>query len=443
MEEEKFDCIIVGGGVAGCAAAYILAKNNCKVLLIEKGEWTGSKNVSGGVLWGPTAWEIFPDLALETEDPPFERYVDRRRLSFCSEDSSFSIDYKSEKFAQCPYNGIAVLRSKFDKWLGEQVEAAIGEGPFSEESFVATSIVVDEVLQDHGRVIGIRSGEDEFYAHCVILAEGVNNLLTRQVGLMEETYNAELVGTGIKEVWKFDQDLLEAKFQLDGLSGLSNEFVGCTQGVEGGGFLYTNRDSISIGLVLGLASLRNSGKAIYDLLDNFKAHPSIAPILKGGEMAEYSAHVVPVGDIRLVPKKLYKDGVMVVGDAAGLLMNTGKSIEGMNMAMESGRQAALTVLEAKKKNDFSAKTLERYQDRLGETFVLRDMHNFQGAVKFIHNPDMFETYPDLVNDLMFKIFNVDGLPKRKTRDLIQEAIEESGISYWNLFKTSLAGGINL
>ena len=54
---------------------------------------------------------------------------------------------------------------------------------------------------------------------------------------MEETYNAEIVGTGIKEVWKFDKDLLEAKFQLDGLAGLSNEFVGCTQGVEGGGFI--------------------------------------------------------------------------------------------------------------------------------------------------------------------------------------------------------------
>lgn len=443
MEEEKFDCIIVGGGVAGCAAAYILAQNNCKILLIEKGEWTGSKNVSGGVLWGPTAWEIFPNLADQSEDPPYERYVDRRRLSFCSEDSSFSIDYKSAKFAKCPYNGIAVLRSKFDKWLGEQVEQAISLSDYAEESFVATSIVVDEVLQANGRVTGIRSGEDEFYADCVILAEGVNNLLTRQVGLMEETYNAELVGTGIKEVWKFDQDLLEAKFQLDGLAGLSNEFVGCTEGVEGGGFLYTNRDSISIGLVLGLASLRSSGKAVYDLLDSFKKHPSIAPILKGGEMAEYSAHVVPVGDIRLVPKKLYKDGVMVVGDAAGLLMNTGKSIEGMNMAMESGRQAALTVIEAKNKRDFSANTLQSYQNRLSETFVMQDMHNFQGAVKFIHNPDMFGTYPDFVNDLMYKVFNVDGLPKRKTRDIVKETIEESGISYWDLFKTSVAGGMHL
>ena len=92
-----------------------------KILLIEKGEWTGSKNVSGGVLWGPTAWEIFPKLAEKTDDPPYERYVDRRRLSFCSDDASFSIDYKSDKFAECPYNGIAVLRSKFDKWLGEQV----------------------------------------------------------------------------------------------------------------------------------------------------------------------------------------------------------------------------------------------------------------------------------------------------------------------------------
>jgi len=443
MEEEKFDCIIVGGGVAGTAAAFTLATNGAKILLVEKGEWTGSKNVSGGVLWGPTAWEIFPALKDTLDNPPFERYIDRRRLSFVSENSSFSIDFHSREFSEIPYNGVSVLRSKFDKWLGEQVEEAIASSDYAEDSFVATSILVDELIQEEGKVTGIRCGDESFSSDCVILAEGVNNLLTRSIGLMDPQYNAELVATGIKEVWQFDRELLESKFQLDGLSGVSNEFVGCTSGVEGGGFLYTNLDSISIGLVLGLKSLRDSGKAVYDLLDAFKAHPSISPILKDGKMAEYSAHVVPMGDIRLVPKQLYKNGVMVIGDAAGLLMNTGKSIEGMNLAMESGRQAALTALKAKERGDYSEKFLSSYQENLAQTFVLKDMHSFQGAVKFLHQPQMFREYPDLVNQIMKNLFLADGEPKRKTREIIQDCIADSDLSYWDLMKTSMAGGLAL
>ncbi|MBT3783901.1 FAD-dependent oxidoreductase [bacterium] len=443
MEEEKFDCIIVGGGVAGTAAAYVLAQNGAKILLVEKGEWTGSKNVSGGVIWGPTVWEIFPELINSIENPPYERFINRRRLSFMSEASSFSIDFHSEEFSSAPYNGVSVLRSRFDKWLGEQVEEAIAASDYAEDSLVATSILVDELVNENGRVCGIRCGEDIFYSDSVILAEGVNNLLTRSCGLMDDSYEAELVGTGIKEVWQFDRDLLESRFQLEGRSGVSNEFVGCTEGVEGGGFVYTNLDTISIGLVLGLKTLRDSGKAVYDILDSFKAHPSIKPILQGGKMVEYSAHVVPVGDIRLVPKQLYKDGVLVVGDAAGLLMNTGKSIEGMNLAMESGRQAALAVLRAKKQGDFSSKTLGSYQESLAQTFVLKDMNNFQGAVKFLHQPAMFKSYPNLVNQIMKNLFVADGEPKRKTRQIIQDCISESDLSYWDVLKTSLWGGAAL
>ncbi|MCO4782461.1 MAG: FAD-dependent oxidoreductase [Candidatus Cloacimonetes bacterium] len=443
MEDEKFDCIIVGGGVAGCAAAKVLADNNMKILLVEKGEWTGSKNVSGGVLYGPTPWEIFPELKNTLENPPFERFINRRRLSFMSDDSSFSIDYKSQKYDNVPYNGVSVLRSKFDRWLGEQVEESIAKSDFAEDSFVATEVMVEELIIKDGKVCGIRAGEDEFESDCVILAEGVNSLLTRSIGLQKEIVDAKYVATGIKEVWQYDQDLLEAKFQLDGLEGVSNEFVGCTKGIEGGGFLYTNKDSISLGLVLGIKDLRDSNETVYDLLDSFKDHTSIKPLLKGGKMVEYSAHVVPVGDIDMIPKQLYTDGAVVVGDAAGLVLNTGKSIEGMNLAMESGRQAALAIIEAKKKRDFSKASLKSYQDRLSESYVMKDLRNFQGAFHFIHNPDMFKKYPDLVNSIMNDVFLVDGQEKKKTRDIIKKAVDESDLSYWDLMKTSIQGGLSL
>lgn len=446
MEEEKFDCIIVGGGVAGCAAAKVLADNNLKILLVERGDWTGAKNVSGGVLWGPTAAEIFPTLNEEfsLEDAPFERVITHRRLSFVSDQAMTSLDFKSANYLSRPYNGLAVLRSRFDRYLGEQVEESIAKSDFAEDSLVATGILVDRLIKDeNGRVIGIGAGEDEFHADCVILAEGVNSLLTRSIGLQNGYVEAELVGTGIKEVWQFDPELLEAKFQLEGITGMSNEFVGCTEGVEGGAFLYTNKDSISLGMVLGLASLRDKKKSPYGLLDSFKEHPSIRPILKGGKMVEYSAHVVPVGDKRLVPKKLYADGVMVVGDAAGLLLNTGKAIEGMNMAMESGRQAAMTVIEAKRLKDFSAPQMSRYQERLGESFVLKDLNRFQGAVHFLHKPEMFRRYPDLINGIVEKTFVVNGRPKQKTSEIIREVVAEQKISYWELLTTAIEGGMNL
>src|SRR5690625_3063600 len=116
------------------------------------------------------------------------------------------------------------------------------------DSFLATNSLVEELVEEQGKVVGIRAGNETFYADSVILAEGVNNLLTRQAGLQSSYVAADHILTGVKEVIRFDRKQLEDRFQLNGLSGMSNEFVGyATNGVEGGGFLYTNRDSISLG----------------------------------------------------------------------------------------------------------------------------------------------------------------------------------------------------
>src|SRR5699024_2364634 len=133
---------------------------------------------------------------------------------------------------------------------------------FAMESFIATNIMVDEVLMEADKAVGIRTGEEEFHADSVILAEGVNNLLTRQVGLQDDYVTADHMLTGIKEVIRYDQEVLEDRFQLNGLSGMSNEFVGfATDGVEGGGFLYTNRHTLSLGLVAGIKDMREKEKS--------------------------------------------------------------------------------------------------------------------------------------------------------------------------------------
>ena len=135
----------------------------------------------------------------------------------------------------------------------------------------------------------------------------------------------------MKEVIRLDQKVLENRFQLQGRSGLTNEFIGfASQGVEGGGFLYTNHDSISLGVVLDLTDLSKSKQKPYDILNAFKAHPSVAPMISGGEVVEYSAHVVSSGDMSVMPRELFSSGVLVAGEAANLVLNSGRAIQGMD-----------------------------------------------------------------------------------------------------------------
>lgn len=440
--DEKFDCIIVGGGVAGLAAAMTMARNDMKFLLIEKGEFAGAKNVSGGVLWGSDLAKLVPNY-WEEKDGGWERFINHRRLTFMDEQSTFSIDFKSSHFNETPYTGVVVLRSKFDRWLAGKVEEAIAESEHPMDSFIATNIKVDEVLMEDRKAVGIRTGDEEFHADSVIIAEGANNLLTRQVGLQDDYVPADHILTGIKEVIRYDQEKLEDRFQLNGLSGMSNEFIGyATDGVEGGGFLYTNRDTISIGLVLGLKDLREKRKSPHDILNHFKAHPVIEDTIKEGEVMEYSAHVVSSGDKRIMPKKLYKDGILICGEAANLLMNAGKAIQGMDYAMRSGILAAETIVEAKRKDDFSAAMLKSYRSKLDKSYIMKDMNRFQDAVHMLHSPEMFKDVPNLICDFGKKFFTIDNEPTKKSRKLMAESIKEHS-SYWDLIKLGVKGAKSL
>ena len=435
--DEKFDCIIVGAGVAGLAAAMTLARNNIKFLLIEKGEFPGSKNVSGGVLWGSDLAKLVPNYW--EEDAGWDRFINHRRLTFMDEQSTFSVDFKSSHFNETPYTGVVVLRSKFDRWLADKVQEAIDESDFAMDSFIAPNILVEEVLLENGKAVGIRTGDEKFFADSVIIAEGVNNLLTRQVGLQDDYVPADHILTGIKEIIRFDQNVLEDRFQLRGRSGMSNEFVGfATDGVEGGGFLYTNKVSVSIGLVLGLKDLRDKEKEPYEILNTFKKHPAITDMIHGGEVVEYSAHVVSSGDKRIMPKKLYKDGLLICGEAANLLMNAGKAIQGMDYAMRSGIIAAETIVDAKKSGNFGEDTMKKYQDALDDSYVMKDINNFQDAVHLLHDPVMSQKMPNLICDFGREFFSISNEPTKKAREMFGESVKKHS-SYLELMKLGWKG----
>lgn len=428
--EEKFDAIVVGAGPSGCAAAYTLAKAGLEVLLIERGDYAGAKNVIGGILYSKVLNDLFPGF---WEEAPVERHITRRVITFLSEDSAFSVDFKSQKFDQPPYNGFSILRAKFDKWLAGKAEEA--------GAMVVTGIKVDQFVWKDGKVAGIVAGEDEMLADVVIAADGVNSLLAKKAGLRNQELEARQIAVGVKEVIELPREVIEERFNLEGNEGIANEFVGyCTKGVQGGGFLYTNKESLSLGIVTQIDSLRKSHLKPPDLVEEFRLHPMIKNYTRGGEVAEYAAHLIPEAGMGMMMPHLYMDGLLVVGDAAALVCAIGLTLEGANFAIASGVAAAETVKQAKEKRDYSRATLAAYQKRLEESFVLQDLKTYQKASHFLENPRMYSAYPDLICHLAQKVFTVDGSPKKKISKLAREEIKGRKVSLWRLVRDMMQGG---
>jgi electron transfer flavoprotein-quinone oxidoreductase len=169
-----------------------------------------------------------------------------------------------------------------------------------------------------------------------------------------------------------------------------------------------------------LADLIESGKNVNDMLDRFKNHPAIAPLIAGGETVEYSAHLIPEGGYKNLPQ-LYADGVVVVGDAAGLVNPLNR--EGANLAMISSRLAAQAIIEAKARNDFTIATLSRYRELLDESVVLTDLYKIRNTTDFAHErPHLFTEYPRVMSDIAREYLTVDGLAKKEKQRKIAKML---------------------
>ena len=443
-----FDAIVVGAGCAGSVAAYELARAGKSVLMVERGNEPGSKNMTGGRLYTHALAEVFPDFATQA---PLERKISHERISLMAPDANLTVDFSSEALTQDGQESYSVLRADFDPWLSAQAEAAGAEAIYG--------IAVEGLLKQgscdchHGckgkdscdcrnthaarddqdaRITGIRAGGDEITADVVILCDGANSLLAQQaVGFKRPS--AEAMAVGIKQVIGLPSSAIEERLLLQEGQGAAWLFVGdATKGHVGGGFLYTNNTSISLGLVATIADLARATTPLYQMLEDFKAHPAVAPLIKGGKVLEHSGHLVPEGGFRQSPR-LVGNGVMLAGECAMMGLNLGYMVRGMDFAIAAGMHAGRTAASALDAGDTSAVRLLSYRHALDNSFVLRDLKEFSRFPHFMEQTTrLFNGYPALARDVMNSLFVVDGSPQTRLRKAVMPQVRRLG--YLNVLK---------
>jgi electron transfer flavoprotein-quinone oxidoreductase len=399
---QRFDAIVVGAGPSGNAAAYTLAKAGMKVLQIERGEYPGSKNVQGAILYSDALERIIPDFR---EDAPLERHIIEQRVWVLDDDSFVGTHYRSDSFNKPPYNRYTIIRAQFDKWFSQKVQEA--------GALLICETTVSDLILDGDRVVGIQTDRlgGSVFADIVILADGVNSVLARKAGFRPELNPSE-VALAVKEIHFLPQDVLESRFNLTGDAGVVIEMMGkITKGMMGTGFLYTNKESLTIGVGCVLSDFKKQKCSPSQLLEEMKAHPSIRPLMEGGEMKEYAAHLIPEGGYKSIPR-IAGNGWMIVGDAAMLVNSVHR--EGSNLAMTSGRIAAETVIElAAQDKPFTAANLAAYREKLDASFVMKDLKKYRNMPQVLHrNPQFFTTYPELLNRAAHTMLHVDGVDKK-------------------------------
>jgi len=428
---------IIGGGMCGSSAALKLVREGIPVTLIDRGSPIGSKNISGGILWGRELEEVLPRF---WEEMPFERPITSKRISLLTDKSGFTVEFKNTEWRTPPYAGFALLRAKVDKWLASKV-TEIAAAQNVPDVNVIEGVLVEGFTKDHnGHITGILQGGEELQFDAYLLCDGANSRLLEDTPLVSDTQRALKKGSrkykmahqewGAKVIIQLDEKTVEDRFNLMPGDGVANEMVlgFLPKGIRAGGFMYSNKDTVSLGVMLAMESAWRREFFFRDAMDMYVRHPYIQPFVRGGEEVEYATHWAPIGGINWMPR-LYDDRLLVGGDTAQMLLSTGLNIEGMNYAIKSGLLAGATFADAwRGGKNFSAAALAAYERRLWNSFVLQDLAQFRNIDHITSNPRLFYDYPRLIESIFTKIVWPTGMPKKTFGENIGLTLLGSGLA---------------
>lgn len=424
------DILVVGAGPAGAAAAIAAARSGMRVVLLERGPFPGSKNMYGGVVYGRVLDGIVPRW---WEEAPIQRWVTRRATMITTPTQALTVDFRTGSWAEPPYNGATAYRPDFDNWLASKATAAGAQ-------LICSTTAVGLLRDERGRVEGVVTDRDhgELRARVVIACDGVNSFLAKEAGLYTHT-EVEHFTLGVKETIALPKEVIDERFGLRGLEGADFEIIGCTDGIPGGGFLYTNLDTVSVGLVLQLPALAAQSKRPEQLIAGLKSHPGVAPLIDGGEVKEYSAHLIPEGGFKMMPE-LTCDGMIVAGDAAAMCLAAGIWLEGVNFAIGSGIAAGRAAVEALRLGDTTTKGLSGYRRRIESDFVLSDHRKLADVADLIMSPRVQRVYPQLAANVVERVFTVNNpSPKPGFNRIVRDELKASGVKLRDLARDAWVG----
>src|SRR6056297_2493229 len=304
-EYEHYEAVVVGAGPAGAAAAATLAQNDVETLVLERGVEAGSKNVSGGLIYAEeSAPYTIDDLFDGFREKATERPVTDYEIHNVAGNQVKSIplrDLHEHDTEWCD----AVLRRRMDAWLEDRVHEKTSETGGG----VLTDVRVNGLLRENGEIVGVTCDElDPITADVIVAADGVNSELARDAGLMDWDDPGEWF-QGVKAVVEMDPDDINDRFDVGPGEGAAHLFSGdLFEGVRGGGFLYTNEETLSVGAVFHLDSIVEERAEPHQLLADW--------IGDDYEELEYSAKLVPDSK-KVAHTSPFQDRLVLVGDAGG------------------------------------------------------------------------------------------------------------------------------
>src|SRR2546429_9150032 len=307
-----------------------MAKAGLQVALIEKGTKAGAKNVMGGILYTHYLEQVVGE---EWRNAELERPIIEEQRWMLTEQAAIGLGYKNFRNRDHPHS-YSVLRARFDPWFAEQAEKA--------GAMVVPETVVERLIVKNGRVIGVATGRgDDLYADVTIVCEGIGlgtGLLVSTVingKPLRRKLRPNEVAMAVKEIMQLDPGLIEERFNCESGEGCTVECFGdSTMGMSGFMFIYTNRDTLSAGGGALLSEFNKTLRTPNDVMEHFKKHPAIKPLLRGAETVAFLAHLIPEGGYPGIPN-VHGPGFLVRGDAA--MLSNPVHREGSNLAMESGR----------------------------------------------------------------------------------------------------------